>query len=144
LPADYRRAAIDSKNRRSILQKDRHFRFRGAAAAPNVHLEPRGFRDRTQKRSAKGTETIMLKTTKLALAAFLVAGVAGTAIAAEKAPKRPADVDLTITQTIPAEDAGAPRLCDPRESDAGRCANPAAAPKSPYPVNALQGLNLGF
>jgi hypothetical protein len=82
--------------------------------------------------------------TKLALAAFLVAGVAGTAIAAEKAPKRPADVDLTITQTIPAEDAGAPRLCDPRESDAGRCANPAAAPKSPYPVNALQGLNLGF
>ncbi len=88
----------------------------------------------------------MLKKLTLAAAALLFAGAA---IAAEKEPKRPADLDYTPTQTIPAEQAGAPDRCEVSKSAAqsGACTKPAEAAnssKSPYPVNALEGLNLGL
>lgn len=79
----------------------------------------------------------------LAAAAVAVLGTAAYAGDNTK-PDRKVLIDRTTTQTIPADEAGAPKLCEGQDYLSAECGKATAKPASPYPVNALEGLNLGY
>jgi hypothetical protein len=88
-------------------------------------------------------EHFMFRKFMLATAATTLLGAA--AYAGETTnPDRKVLIDRTITQTIPAKEAGAPKVCDGQAYLSAECGNAKVKPASQYPVNALEGLNLGF
>lgn len=79
---------------------------------------------------------------KLTLATAAIALLGTAAYAGENTKSdRKVLIDRTTTQTISTEEA---KACAGQDYRSGKCAGAKAKPGTHYPVNALEGLNLGY